>query len=79
LNLEARNPSPLFKGNLVRGFSCLPVFLIKLESGNQESTFPEKEMFLSDFETRAALAVARCYPGSFTFYLGNSFPRFLRS
>jgi hypothetical protein len=75
LNLEAGNPSPLFKRNLVRGFSCLPVFLIEFESGNQEPTFPEKGMFLSDFETRAALAVARCYPLSFTFYLGNPFPR----
>jgi hypothetical protein len=45
LNLEARNPSPLFKRNLVRGFSCLPVFLIKFESGNQELTFPEKGCF----------------------------------
>jgi hypothetical protein len=30
----------------------------------------------SGFETRSASAFARCYPGSFTFYLGNPFPRF---
>ena len=31
------------------------------------------------FETRSAPALTRCYPCSFTFYLGNPFPRFLRS
>ena len=31
------------------------------------------------FETRSTPALARCYPRSFTFYLGNPFPRFLRS
>jgi hypothetical protein len=75
LNLEARNPSPLFKRNLVRGFSCLPAYLIKFESGNQEPTFPEKGMFLSDFETRSAPVLARRYPRDFTVYLGNPFPR----
>jgi hypothetical protein len=30
----------------------------------------------SAFETRSAPALARCYPRSFTFYLGNPFPRF---
>ena len=31
------------------------------------------------FETRSTPALARCYPRSFTFYLGTPFPRFLRS
>ena len=35
--------------------------------------------FLSSIETRSAPAVTRCYPCSFTFYLGNPFPRFLVS
>ena len=30
-------------------------------------------------KTRSTPALARCYPRSFTFYLGNPFPRFLRS
>ena len=30
-------------------------------------------------ETRSAPALTRCCPGSFTFYLGNPFPRFLFS
>ena len=28
-------------------------------------------------ETRSAPALTRCYPRSFTFYLGNPFPRFV--
>src|SRR5437016_5336926 len=28
-------------------------------------------------ETRSAPALTRCYPHSFTFYLGNPFPRFV--
>jgi hypothetical protein len=31
---------------LVRRFSCLPAFLIKFESGNEEAIFPEKKCFL---------------------------------
>jgi hypothetical protein len=30
----------------------------------------------SAFETRSAPNLARCYPRSFAFYLGNPFPRF---
>src|SRR5215467_1543169 len=33
----------------------------------------------SRVETRSTPAFARCYPRSFTFYLGNPFPRFLDS
>ena len=43
----------------------------------QPGNFDSIVAFLSSIETRSAPAVTRCYPCSFTFYLGNPFPRFL--
>jgi hypothetical protein len=37
------------------------------------------EKIFSWFETRSAPALARCFPLSFAFYLGNPFPRLLAS
>ena len=37
------------------------------------------ESLLSCFETQSLPSLPRCYLRSFTFYLGNPFPRFLTS
>ncbi len=37
----------------------------------------EKRFLRSYFETQSLPSLLRCYPHSFTFYLGNPFPRFL--
>ena len=52
-----------------RSRSLLPSQLYLL---SREIPFPR-------LKTRSAPALARCYPRSFTFYLGNPFPRFLIS
>ena len=56
---------------------------VRLRSG-QDSVLPGHRKDSSDdscsfvwIETRSAPALTRCYPRSFTFYLGNPFPRFV--
>jgi hypothetical protein len=47
---------------MIRVHSCLP---------------SRNHMKAGLIETRSAPALTRCYPHSFTFYLGNPFPRFV--
>jgi hypothetical protein len=52
------------------------------ESGSERVKRPTVTFVIflrSCFETQSLPALLRCYPGSFTFYLRNPFPRFLGS
>ena len=68
--------SRAYFGGLAKAVFYFTMKNIKLteifESGKQDEDLRHRAL------TCSAPALARCYPRSFTFYLGDPFPRFLR-